>query len=247
MAIKWLDSATSTNTLMAADAGCYAHGDVLAVREQTAGRGQRGNSWEAEPGKNLTFSLMLRPRALRAADAFLLSMTVSVGMVKALQRILGIEIQLKWPNDIYAGDLKLAGILIENSFAGNMLGHAVIGIGLNVNQMRFCSDAPNPVSMAQLAGHEFDLNEVLDAVTNEIVAEFDTFQSNPDIDTLTATYSSMLWRRTGVWPWHDNLRDEILEAAILKVAPTGHLTLDLTPPRTYAFKEVAAILDYSHK
>lgn len=242
MAVKWLDSAPSTNTLMVRDAALYAHGDVLAVREQTAGRGQRGNSWEAEPGKNLSFSLMLRPQALRAADAYHLSMTVSVGIVKALRRILGLKVELKWPNDIYVGDKKLAGILIENSFSGSRVGHAVVGIGLNVNQTEFRSDAPNPVSMAQIAGHEFDLHAVLNEVVSDIVEEFNSYEANPDVDSLVNRYSSWLWRREGVWPWHDNLRDETVMAAIGSVASTGHLTLALNPPRTYAFKEITAIL-----
>jgi len=242
MAVKWLDNAPSTNTLMVHDAAAYAHGDVLAVREQSAGRGQRGNSWEAEPGKNLTFSLMLRPCALRAADAYHLSMAVSVGMVKALRHILNLEVLLKWPNDIYVDDKKLAGILIENSFAGDRVGHAVVGIGLNVNQTVFRSDAPNPVSMALLTGHEYELEVVLDEVVKEIVAEFDAYQLNPDVESLTERYSAWLWRREGVWPWYDNVRNETVMAAIESVAPTGHLTLALNPPRTYAFKEVTAIL-----
>lgn len=220
----------------------YAHGDVLAVHEQSAGRGQRGNSWESEPGKNLTFSLMMRPCGLRAADAYYLSMTVSVGIVKALRRILGLEVLLKWPNDIYVNDKKLAGILIENSFMDSYVNQSVVGIGINVNQTDFMSDAPNPVSMAQLSGREYDLDSILHEVVANIVEEYNSFEQKPDVTNLTERYNAWLWRRNGLWPWRDNLHDEIIIAAIKEVACTGHLTLDTMPPRTYAFKEVTAIL-----
>lgn len=240
--IHTVAEAKSTNTLMRDDAASYGHGDVLLTHCQTAGRGQRGNSWEAEPGQNLTFSLMLRPAALAAADAFCLSMAVSVGIVRALRGILSEEITLKWPNDIYWHDRKLAGILIENSLKGAFVGHSTIGIGLNVNQMQFVSDAPNPVSMAQIAGHGFSLTDVLNRVVSDILEEFANFENTGDQASLHARYCAWLWRREGVWPWHDNLRGETIHAAIQSVAPTGHLTLATTPPRTYAFKEVTAVI-----
>lgn len=242
MAVSWIAEARSTNTLMASSPEPYAHGDVLAAHTQTAGRGQRGNSWEAEPGKNLTFSLMLRPRGLHAADAFHLSMAVSVGIVRALRGLLGMEVLLKWPNDIYVGDRKLVGILIENTLSGPYVAQAVVGVGLNVNQMEFTSPAPNPVSMAQLAGHEFDLGDTLEAVVGSIVDEYDAYERSRDLAGLHAQYQSWLWRREGVWPWRDNLTGETLHAAIQSVAPTGHLTLDTAPPRTYAFKEVSFLV-----
>ena len=243
MRVENLDTAPSTNTWMTARADAYGHGDVVAAREQTAGRGQRGNTWEAEPGRNLTFSLMLRPAGLRAADAFLLSMAVSVGIVRGLSELMPeVDVEVKWPNDIYVGDLKLAGILIENSFEGSTVGRSVVGIGLNVNQSRFVSDAPNPVSMLGVTGREYNLDDVLRTVVARIVGEVDSFMAAPDAGALLRRYHSMLWRRLGEHRWRDNLRGEDITAAIASVAPTGHLTLATTPPRTYAFKEVAAIL-----
>ncbi len=242
MRVTWLDTATSTNTLMAAESTLYGHGHVLAARSQTAGRGQRGNTWEAAPGLNLTFSLMLRPTVIRPADAFAVSMLVSIGIVRALGSILGSEPELKWPNDVYVGDRKLAGILIENSFSGSGINHSIVGIGLNVNQLKFVSDAPNPVSMARLSGHTFELDEVLRIVVSEILEVFGNYETSPDIDSLTHAYNSRLWRRKGVWPWYDCIAGEPLRAAISHVSSTGHLTLATNPPRTYAFKEVRAEL-----
>ncbi len=241
MALVRIDVAASTNTLMREAVALYDHGDVLVARAQTAGRGQRGNSWEAEPGKNLTFSLMLRPRAIRPADAFVLSMAVSVGIVKALRRLTGLEVKLKWPNDVYVGDLKLAGILIENAFGSSGISHSVVGIGLNVNQERFVSDAPNPVSMAMLSGREFDREEVLAAVVADIMASVDHYdRPEADYQELLRRYRCLMWRGEGEWAWHDVVRDEHIHTAIASVALTGHITLATTPPRTYAFKELAA-------
>lgn len=242
MAVIWLDSLQSTNTYMRAHADEYVHGDVLVVREQTAGRGQRGNSWEAEPGRNLTFSMMLCPRAIRPADAFLLSMLTALSIADSVSSAIGAEARVKWPNDIYVGDRKIAGILIENSFSGALYERAVLGIGLNVNQTRFVSDAPNPVSMAQIAGREFDLDDVLGAVTDTIAADLAAFNPASDAAPLVERYNDRLWRRTGIHPWHDNLTGEDILAAIDRVEPSGHLVLATEPPRRYAFKEVAAVL-----
>lgn len=236
------DALASTNTQMASMAASLGHGDVVVCREQTAGRGQRGNSWEAEPGRNLTFSLLLRPQVIMAKDAFIMSMAVSVGITKVLRKMLGRAVSVKWPNDIYVDDRKLAGILIENSFSGQNIGHAIVGIGLNVNQRVFRSDAPNPVSMANLAGEEFDLDGVLASVVNGILDEFNACEKCGEYAELVKEYHSMLWRRKGVHSRHDCLTGEQITAAISHVEPSGHLVLATNPERTYAFKEVSAIL-----
>lgn len=236
------DSLTSTNSKMAEMAASLNHGDIVICSEQTAGRGQRGNSWEAAPGANLTLSMMLRPTSLEAAKAFLMSMAVSVGIVSALSDILKTEILIKWPNDIYFGNRKLAGILIENSLSGKYIDHAVVGIGLNVNQTCFVSDAPNPVSMSTIAGRKFDLMEVLDSVSEGIIQEINSLTADSDNSDLIADYHSKLWRKEGSHRWHDCHTGEDLTASILRVEPSGHLVLATVPPRIYAFKEVAAIL-----
>ena len=115
---------------------------------QTAGRGQAGNSWESEEGKNLLFSSLLRYEGIRAADQWRLSMLVAVACWEVLAKYLPKDwLTIKWPNDIYYGDKKLVGILIENSLSGSMVDHTIAGIGVNVNQTEWLSNAPNPMSM----------------------------------------------------------------------------------------------------
>ncbi|MDO4320818.1 MAG: biotin--[acetyl-CoA-carboxylase] ligase [Bacteroidales bacterium] len=239
----WLDTATSTNSELASRADRLPHGAVVACREQTAGRGQRGNSWEAEPGRNLTFSLLLRPSVIGAAESFRMSMLVSIAVAEALERAMpGRRVTVKWPNDIYVDDLKICGILIENSFSGRRIDHAIIGIGINVNQSVFRSDAPNPVSMTLLTGLTYDLDTLLADVTMHIVETFDSYEAAPDDETLSRRYHDRLWRRHGLHRWHGALTGEDITAALRDVALSGHLTLDTDPPRTYAFKEISAIL-----
>lgn len=242
--IRYVDSIGSTNSAMVAGADSYGHGDVLCARSQTAGRGQRGNTWQSEPGKNLTFSLMLRPRRLKATDAFLLSMLVSNGIVDALAPLLpGLEVEVKWPNDIYVGNGKLAGILIENSLSGPYIERSVVGVGLNVNQASFPPMSLHPVSMAMISGRNFDLEDVLNVVADAVVRRVDGYSDSPDTARLLADYHARLWRRHGEHLWRDNLRGEVLSAPIREVSPDGHLILGCSPERIFDFKEVAAIID----
>ena len=233
-----LDSVNSTNTYAATVADTLGHGDVVTTRSQTAGRGQRGNSWEAEPGRNLTFSL--RPEGVRADEQFLVSEAVALGVADVLQSHLPTErISVKWPNDIYAGDRKICGILIENVVSGKGLVRSIAGIGINVNQREFISDAPNPVSMLQLAGHEFDLDTLLAEVTEHIL------ELATRLHTLPGPYAAHLWRRAGIYPYLDHNRSGLpFSASLTSVSPTGILTLTDTDgiSRQYAFKEVSFVL-----
>lgn len=243
MAVTTVAEATSTSTLMRADAARYAHGDCLRAIAQSAGRGQRGNSWESAPGQNLTFSLMLRPQHIPAARAFTVSMAVAVAIADTLAGEMILPVQVKWPNDIYVGDRKICGILIENSLCGARIDSCVAGIGINVNQTRFVSDAPNPTSMALETGRSFVLESVLSKVIDSIlqcVGDIDTPTS--DCTELHARYRAMQWRGHGRWPWRDTATGEVFTAAVAAIDPDGTLHLDTRPPRAYAFKEVAAVL-----
>ena len=237
-----LDEASSTNT----EAALLdpAHGTVVACRRQTAGRGQRGNSWEATPGENLTFSVVLRPRTIEACRQFEISEIVSLAIVDVLRRHVGEGVAIKWPNDIYWRDLKICGILIENAVCGGGIERSIAGIGINVNQVRFLSDAPNPVSMRSVTGTEYPLDALLDEFAGEIVGAFDEYEKEPDFESLHMRYCAALWRGEGLWPWHDAMAGEDITASIAGVGPMGHLTLRLADgtERVYAFKEVAAVL-----
>ena len=234
-----LDSCNSTNTRLAEIAGEMPHATVLTTREQTAGRGQRGNTWEAEPGKNLTFSLLLRPEGVAARDQFYISEAVALGIKDALKHYLpNREVAIKWPNDIYVDDKKICGILIENTLSGNNIGRSIAGIGLNVNQTEFMSDAPNPVSMTQLSGATYDLDEVMTRIVTSILERLE--QPN---DTRHCDYMESLRYRQGA-NYIDTATGEMFFATISDVATTGHLSLTDSngATRVYAFKEVTLVL-----
>jgi BirA family biotin operon repressor/biotin-[acetyl-CoA-carboxylase] ligase len=262
-----LDEVNSTNTAMALMGDEAVHATVLRAVTQSAGRGQRGNSWESEPGKNLTFSICLRPQHIPARTQFELSMAVSLGVVHALDAFIDPKrVKIKWPNDIYVDDLKIAGILIENSIDGTVIRRSIVGIGLNINQLTFVSDAPNPVSLAALTDRTYDLDAMLTHVCQHVVDMVDRHDAdlmihpdhresvmvhNPEqteihADTLLDAYIERLWRGDNSdYRWHDALRDIDFTGAILSVDRDGTLTIiDRTDgtPRRYQFKEVAALL-----
>jgi len=134
-------------------------GLVVVTDQQTRGRGQRGNVWHAEPGQNLTFSLVYMPRFLKPDEQFLLNIIASLGIKDVLQQFLLQGIAIKWPNDVYVQGKKVAGILIECAIKGQELQHAIVGIGLNANQTEF--DVPNATSVQLLTHHKADLPDLL--------------------------------------------------------------------------------------
>lgn len=237
----------SSNSIMSSQAADLPHGAVVALVAQTAGRGQRGNSWEAAPGENITMSMLFRPESVRPSEQFMLSEMVSIGIVQFLRNLLGDcreaeRVSIKWPNDIYVGDRKICGILIEHSLMGGRIAHTIAGIGVNINQMEFLSDAPNPVSVAQLTGRRYPVEEcerMLAEILLGIVNEYDDAQR---WDELHQSYLSLLWRREGVHPYCEPQTGRRFMARIDTVLPTGHLQLTDMEGATklYAFKEVRA-------
>ena len=240
-----LEAVASTNSYLTSRAAeQLPHATVATTDCQTAGRGQRGNSWEAEPGKNITLSILLRPQSILANQQFVVSEIVSLGIVHTLDAYLPTDshIAIKWPNDIYVGDKKICGILIENSLMGNRIVSSVAGIGLNVNQEVFVSDAPNPVSMLNVAGKAFPLEEVRDRMCREILTLCDEYDNPDRFAALHDIYKSRLWRADGFYPFTADGVD--FSARIIDIAPDGILTL-ATPDgarRQFAFKEVAFVL-----
>ncbi len=244
--IEWIDSCESTNTEMKHRGDAVPHAHTIVARTQTAGRGQRGNDWEAEPLKNLTYSQMLRPTGMSASRQFELSMLTSLAILDVLSRHLPdpSRLSLKWPNDIYYGDGKLGGILIEGCVSGADLESIVLGVGINVNQDVFTSDAPNPVSMKQIAGHEFDLVGLMQELACAVEEQMDIYEEDPDVDQLHALYVQSLWRREGMHPYRDTATGERFMASIADVLPSGLLLLhtEAGEDRSYEFKAVAAEL-----
>lgn len=239
-----LDSIGSTNSYLASRAIDLPHATVVSTYNQTAGRGQRGNTWESEPNKNLSFSVLLRPKNIIARQQFYLSEAVSIAIVNTLNRhIPNQKISIKWPNDIYVNDMKICGILIENTLSGYNITQSIVGIGLNINQLKFLSDAPNPISLIHFTNVEIPLDNILNEVTDEIISIFDHYDTTQQFDNLHNIYLSMLWRKDGVYPYSTPDGSKFM-ASITNVAPDGIITLCDTNniSRSFAFKEVSAII-----
>ena len=237
----WLDQTGSTNSWLKENAESVSPMTLVAAVSQTSGRGQRGNSWESEPGKNLTFSFYFNPEGILPSEQFVVSEAVSLAMVAVLERY-GINALVKWPNDIYVGQRKIAGILIENSIMGQTISRCIAGIGLNVNQDEFHSDAPNPVSMKMLTGKNYNLEELLSAVGEEMEKKIAQLG---DRDSLHNEYLGRLWRSRGEYRFRDAATGEIFIAGIENIERSGHLVLTVSSTREkrrYAFKEVAFLV-----
>ena len=235
--MKWkivhIDETDSTNRWL------KDHGEgtmVVATDYQTAGKGCGSNSWESERGKNLTFSMLIHPDGIAAREQFRITEVVSVALCRTLQPYIYNKVEIKWPNDIYVGDRKLCGILIENRLQGNVIVDCIIGIGLNVNQRVFLSDAPNPVSMYQLTGQETDREALL--------ADFlQTFDQEWQNKTNGSEYRELLYRKGKDGLYEDKTGRFV--ARLTDVLPDGRLLLvdEEGKERTYAFKEVSFIIE----
>lgn len=215
---------------------------VLVVADyQTAGRGQGSNTWESEPGKNLLFSLAIQPKFVPVRRQFLLAEAEALAIKEALDSYTD-GITLKWPNDVYWQDRKISGTLIETSLSAGAVKRCVFGTGIDVNQREFYSDAPNPVSLYQILGHEVPLDELLQKVVNGITANLELLAENQFAD-ISTRYHAALYRRTGYHKYQD--AEGMFEAALVEVEDDGHLVLHDRQGhiRRYAFKEVTFVLE----
>lgn len=170
----------------------YREGDWIGVEHQTRGRGQRGHSWSSHAGQDVTGSLVLEPRFVAVREQFSISQAVALGVVDMLSGY-GIEARIKWTNDIYVEERKLAGILIEHSLAGDSLARTIVGIGLNVNRREFSSALPNPTSMVQIAGREFDREEVLGRLHAALMLRYEQLRAG-GAPALQCDYHARLYR-----------------------------------------------------
>ena len=216
---------------------------TVIAESQSSGKGQRGNSWESEDGKNLLFSMVLYPTALEANKQFYISMLTAISIVDALGKYTD-GFSIKWPNDIYWKDKKLAGILIENDLQGKYISQSVIGVGINVNQENFLSDAPNPVSLKQIIGIDINRTELFQKILHGMVASYRLLEENftEMAATLRILYQRSLYRRNGYYAYKD--ADGLFNAQFEHIDPNGYLYLqdEEGKIRKYAFKEVEYIL-----
>ena len=207
---------------------------------QTGGRGQGTNTWESERGKNLLFSILCHPVWVPIQSQFIISEAIALALRDALSAITP-DITIKWPNDIYWKDRKISGTLIETALSGGHIKDCIIGTGVDVNQQSFHSDAPNPVSLWQIIGHDTDRLALL----RDIVKRFDAYLTdirNGNYEHIVALYMSYLYRSHGFFPYRDSEGE--FEAAIVEVEDDGHLILRDRGDhiRSYASKEVEFII-----
>ncbi len=207
---------------------------VILTYRQTQGRGQVGNHWESEPEKNISMTVVFKPWELPAGQQFAVSMVIALGAYDFISRYVN-ECSVKWPNDIYVGNRKISGILIEHTIMGCYVGGSLCGIGVNVNQERFLSDAPNPVSLFQLIGEEIPVDRALEELLDYIGRRYESIQ---DYEGLKRDFLRVLYRREGVYEWEDEVG--MFRASIRGMNEFGQLLLEDEEGRVrvYGFKEI---------
>lgn len=203
-------------------------GTVVITSNQTSGRGQRGNTWISEPGKNLTFSIVIKPTFLSAQDQFLLNKAFSLGLYDYLSSTLDASVKIKWPNDMVVNDKKICGILIENQIQGQNIQHSVVGIGLNVNQDNF--SMPTATSMKVLRGNDFLLEKELNELLGYLETRYIQLRSG-NLEELSNDYhASLYWLRERHM---FKKAEEIFEGEITGIDPFGKLKINVDGTTEY--------------
>ena len=197
-------------------------GTVISTLKQTAGRGQRGNYWESEPDKNISLSIIVYPKFLSATMQFELSKIVSLAVKDLIQSHCSKEVKVKWPNDIYVEDRKIAGILIQNSLSGTMIKNAVIGIGININQETFLSDAPNPTSLKLEVGKEFDVHELIKKLCKHVETWYLKLKANQN-QLISDSYLNVLYQFDELHEYKIVETGETFKGKIIGIANSGQL------------------------
>jgi len=211
--------------------GKVREGTVVHTGYQTAGRGQGDNRWESESGKNLLFSIILYPDSLRAERQFSISKIISLGIKDFLSTVVR-DVSIKWPNDIYVRNDKIAGMLIENAIIRDEIEHTIAGIGININQVIFTGGAPNPTSLKILTGKDHDttlcLNDVLKAI--DLRYKQLPFEKRSGI---TDEYVSSLYRYNQWIEFRDTRG--VFEGRIIAVTDSGRIQIEDRKSRIYEY------------
>lgn len=235
-----LDEITSANIYLKdlSNVKHLADGTTVYVDFQSAGRGQRGNSWESAKGENLLFSTLLSPKDLKADRPFIVSQIISLAIKEVLDKYTS-DISVKWPNDIYWREKKITGILIENEIMGDKVSRIIIGAGVNLNQEVFKSNAPNPVSLKQITGDSYDVVDILTQIIERMLFYYEKIDFP---GTIKIQYKASLFRKEGFHPFADG--ETTFLARIHDVEDSGLLVLETESGeiRKFAFKEIKYIL-----
>lgn len=195
-------------------------GTVIMAEAQYAGRGQQQQGWHAEPGMNLTFSILFKPFFLPIRRQFDLVRAISIGVTEVIKSIVGADVRIKWPNDIYFQDRKLGGILIENIIQGSQIKNAIVGIGLNVNQTIFPDNLPNPISIKEILQKEYDLKSLIAELCNGIEPYYLLLKAG-NTALIQSAYLNNLYRLGEMHRFKVN--DQVLLGMITGVSPEGLL------------------------
>ncbi len=211
-----------------------SEGSVIITNNQTAGRGQRGNTWHVEPGKNLTFSIILKPTFLAIKDQFLLNIVTALSIHDYLVEKTDATIRIKWPNDMMVNTKKIAGILIENQIQGNSFSTAVVGIGLNMNQETFSINTAT--SLYQVSNLVYDLNVELEHILHKLEVRYLQLKSRKE-NTLLADYLNVMYWRHELHTFVAN--DQSFDGTIVGLDDLGRLKVN-TPQgeRVFGMKEI---------
>ena len=248
--IIWLESVDSTNEEARRRISTLDNLSVLSAFSQTAGRGQRGNTWSARPGENLTFSIILKYGSgatpeIRALDQSVISEITALSVVGFLATH-GIETKIKWPNDIYAGDRKICGILIEHSVRDGLLSSSIIGIGLNINQRNFNVSIPNPTSMALCLDQSLSPPELLEEFMDIFKGYWRRHLNiTGGLTMVRRLYLSQMWRKDSPARYLDTVSGNEFTGIIRGLSDIGHLIVEDTEKgelKEFAFKEISYIL-----
>ena len=228
-----LDATTSSNGWLRDRflSGDCIDGDVVWVRNQTQGRGQRNKLWQTEPMKNLTFSLFKLFSQLKVKNSFLINCAVTLSVVEALNQFTDIDLKIKWPNDILSGKNKIGGVLIENMIKGNCINASIIGIGVNINQGRF-EGLPNASSLFMKTGCKKEIGDVLKKVLKFLEVYFNRL-SNYDTRGLKAQYEALLFQKGKSSTFRDN--KEIFQGIIKGVTNSGLLRIQKNSGKVFNY------------
>ncbi len=215
-----------------------SEGTVISAWNQSQGRGQIGSGWESEAGKNITISLILYPTFLPIKQQFLLNQAISLSVFDFISRFINAQVKIKWPNDILVGDKKIAGTLIQNILYSDNFQTSIIGIGINVNQTLFLSDAPNPTSLKLETKSENELPNLIDLLCSDIEKRYLQLRSDKS-SIIEKEYLSNLYRfrEDAIYQRMDN--DEVFSGKIVGLEESGKLIIDHAKGQTvFSIKEV---------
>lgn len=217
-------------------AGLARHGAAWFAYEQTAGKGQRNKQWITNPSENIILSVVLQPFTLTASEQFLLSASVALACCDFYKNYAGDETRIKWPNDLYWRDRKAGGILIENSFRGSEWTFAIAGMGININQAQFHPSLPNPVSLKQITGKEFDVLTLARELCSKLEERFFAL-ANSSAESIIQQYEAVMYKRGQVVILKKN--DQVFKTLVRGISPAGKL---IAGDKLYDFGEVEWLL-----